>query len=427
MKIIMSALIMMFIGNELRAFPDAKGEDVRLCELPAESKAVLDYLPRNIVIAHRGTTYWAPEETEAAMRWARNMGADYLELDLQRTKDGVLVALHDENLNRTTNVAEVFPDRAVSPVSEFTLEELWRLDAGSWFNRANPQRARNSFEGLDILTLEDVIRIAEGDRIKRDEAGKRIYTKGSGGKILQAYEPDPDDNGNRPGIYPETKEPQLFPGMESDLRKELERLGWYHTDVSRMKRIPVREGRVSIANTPARVILQTFSDESLAKLRTAFPRRIPTCFLLWLGKGASDLKDVRPETYAAKINYGIEQGAVIIGPSIAGAPNDYDELLEPWQGALIYRAGLAIHPYSFDTEEQMAEYTGVRAGDALQGRADGMFTNKSDLTIRFYNTVLEKAGKAFFKPNATLGIPDNIQKGKKTDLAADVLDKLGYK
>lgn len=419
-------LMTIFNVNLTDISPDKRGADIVLYELPAESKAVLDYLPRNIVIAHRGTTFWAPEETEAAMRWARNTGADYLELDLQRTKDGVLIALHDENLSRTTNVAEVFPDRTACPVAEFTLEELWQLDAGSWFNRSNPVRARASFKGLDILTLEDVIRIAEGWRIKRDVHGKRIYRKQKNGRPVTVYEPDPADNGNRPGIYPETKEPQLFPGMEEDLRKELERVGWYHPDVQLMKNIPVSEGKVAIANGSARVILQTFSDESLAKLKKAFPRLIPTCFLLWLGDGPSDLKDAGAGSYAAKINYGISHGAVIIGPSIAGAPNDYADLLEPWQGALIYRAGLAIHPYSFDTEEQMAEYTGINAGDASLGRADGMFTNKSDLTIGYYNTVLEKAGSAFFKTNAGLGIPDNIQAGKYPASAGAVLEKLGY-
>lgn len=154
-----------------------KGDHVPVKELPEESKRVLGQLPRNIVIAHRGTTYWAPEETEAAMRWARNTGADYLELDLQRTKDSVLIALHDMNLERTTNIKDVFPERAGNPVSDFTLEELWQLDAGSWFNRENPDRARSGFSGLDILTLEDVVRIAEGSKIKRDGQGRRVYVK----------------------------------------------------------------------------------------------------------------------------------------------------------------------------------------------------------------------------------------------------------
>lgn len=399
------------------------GKNIEFKPLPAESQAVLDYLPRNIVIAHRGTTFWAPEETEVAMRWARNIGADYLELDLQRTKDSVLIALHDINLRRTTNVEEVFPERADLPVSEFTLEELRQLDAGSWFNKAYPERARTEFVGLDILSLEDVVRIAEGYRIVRDRQGKRLYRTDSSGKKHTCYEPDPADNGNRPGIYPETKEPQLFPGMEEDLRKELERLGWYDIDMQKMKHIAVQPGCVGIANTPARVILQTFSDESLAQLQQAFPRRIPTCFLLWLGEEVSDIKENTPEAYASKINYGIEKGAVIIGPSIAGAPNNYDDLLAPWQGEMIYRAGMAIHPYSFDTEEQMGEYTGWKDRDPRKGRTDGMFTNKSDMTLRFY----QQLNPAYLKSNASLGISDNIQQGKILYRAEEVLEKLQTK
>jgi len=56
---------------------------------------VQEYMPDNAVIAHRGTIYWAPELTESAFRWARNTGADYMELDLHRTKDSVLVIMHD--------------------------------------------------------------------------------------------------------------------------------------------------------------------------------------------------------------------------------------------------------------------------------------------------------------------------------------------
>jgi glycerophosphoryl diester phosphodiesterase len=65
-------------------------------------------VPYKTVIAHRGASYYAPEETAPAYLLARDWGVDYLELDLQRTKDGVLIALHDNNLRRTTNVEEVF-------------------------------------------------------------------------------------------------------------------------------------------------------------------------------------------------------------------------------------------------------------------------------------------------------------------------------
>jgi glycerophosphoryl diester phosphodiesterase len=93
------------------------------------------------VIAHRGASFDAPESTAAAYKTARDLGADYLELDLQRSKDGVLFALHDNNLQRTTDVATRSPS-ARTPGHEFTWKELQTLDAGSWFNAAYPDRAR---------------------------------------------------------------------------------------------------------------------------------------------------------------------------------------------------------------------------------------------------------------------------------------------
>lgn len=379
--------------------------------LSGEQKEVLAYLPRDIVISHRGTTYWAPEETEAAMRWARNAGGDYLECDIQRTKDGYLLALHDENLQRTTDVAEKFPERKNAPVSEFTLEELLTLDAGSWFNKAYPERARRGFSGLDILTLEDVIRIAEGNRILRDATGKRLYRK-ENGKIIMQYEKDPADSGNRPGIYPETKEPRLFPGIERDLRNELERLGWYAVDEDSLKSIEIVEGKVGIANTPARVILQTFSQESLRKLREAFPRLIPTCQLLWLGD--SDMKSDDPKTYAKWVDYAIKQGAVIIGPSIGGEPNKYDDLLKPWMAALVFSSGMQIHAYSFDTKEQMRNYLEHKyrlKGVGERNLVDGLFTNLTDETILFYKEHMDF---------------DNRQKNKPLEPSEKLLENLGY-
>ena len=88
---------------------NAKKIDVQV--LNAELSKVRDYVPLYAVIAHRGSTFWAPEETEASWRWARDMGADYLESDLQCTKDGVVLSLHDDNLKRTTNIQSVFSDQ----------------------------------------------------------------------------------------------------------------------------------------------------------------------------------------------------------------------------------------------------------------------------------------------------------------------------
>ena len=85
-----------------------------------------------LVIAHRGDSAVAPENTLPAMTAAARAGADLVEFDVQRTSDGHLVVVHDTTFARTTDVAQVFPGRADDPVGSFTLAEVRRLDAGSW-------------------------------------------------------------------------------------------------------------------------------------------------------------------------------------------------------------------------------------------------------------------------------------------------------
>jgi len=95
--------------------------------------------PRPVLnIAHAGAASIAPQNTLAAGRKAFEAGADLWGIDVRLTKDGVFVLMHDKTLTRTTNVKEVFPDRAPWRVEDFTLAELERLDAGSWFIKADP-------------------------------------------------------------------------------------------------------------------------------------------------------------------------------------------------------------------------------------------------------------------------------------------------
>lgn len=101
------------------------------------------------VVAHRGASAEAPENTLAAVRRAIARDADTVEVDVQRTKDGALVLLHDTSLARTTNVRRVFPRRSPWLVSDFTLDEITRLDAGSWHSE--------KFAGERIPTLEQLI------------------------------------------------------------------------------------------------------------------------------------------------------------------------------------------------------------------------------------------------------------------------------
>ncbi|MFE5259080.1 glycerophosphodiester phosphodiesterase [Streptomyces coelicoflavus] len=102
------------------------------------------------VIAHRGSSGMAPENTAAAIDLAVRQHADFVEIDVQRTKDGKLVNFHDCTMERTTDIEDLYPDRPRYRVSDFTWKELSRLDAGSWFH--------DKYAGERIITLDDVVR-----------------------------------------------------------------------------------------------------------------------------------------------------------------------------------------------------------------------------------------------------------------------------
>lgn len=105
-------------------------------------------------IAHRGSSGMAPENTEAAVEPAIEQGADFVEIDAQRTSDGRLVNSHDRALERTTDVERVFPDREGYRVSDVTWDELRQLDAGSWFH--------DSFAGEPIVPPHRVFSLTAG-------------------------------------------------------------------------------------------------------------------------------------------------------------------------------------------------------------------------------------------------------------------------
>ena len=94
-----------------------------------------------LVIAHRGASGHAPENTLAAFRKAVSLGAAFIETDLQLSRDAHFVAIHDATVDRTTS--------GHGPVHDLTLAELRRLDAGSWFG--------SEFAGERIPTLEEIL------------------------------------------------------------------------------------------------------------------------------------------------------------------------------------------------------------------------------------------------------------------------------
>jgi glycerophosphoryl diester phosphodiesterase len=98
-----------------------------------------------LVIAHRGASGHAPENTLAAFKRAVGLGAMFIETDLQLTRDSRFVAMHDGTVNRTTN--------GQGKVHDMTMAELRRLDAGSWFG--------SEFAGERIPTLDEILEFSK--------------------------------------------------------------------------------------------------------------------------------------------------------------------------------------------------------------------------------------------------------------------------
>ncbi|WP_433396611.1 glycerophosphodiester phosphodiesterase family protein [Streptomyces sp. CA-146814] len=173
-----------------------------------------------VVVAHRGASGYAPENTLAAADAAKALGIEWVENDVHRTRDGVLVVLHDTDLKRTTNAEEVFPDRAPWAVKDFTAAEIAKLDAGSWFGK--------QFAGAGVPTLTQFV-----NRLER----------------------------NRQKLLLEIKSPASYPGIERDILRVLRQEGW-------LDRSHVRD----------RLVIQSFGADSVKKVHALRPD-ITTGFL----------------------------------------------------------------------------------------------------------------------------------------------------
>lgn len=249
---------------------------------------------RKTLVAHRGASAYAPEHTLEAYRLALEQGADYVEQDLQVTKDGVLVCLHDVTLERTTNVEEIFPDRFKLEnnvkhwnVADFTLAEIKQLDAGSWFNA--------KFAGAKVPTWQEAIDLVRG----------------------------------KAGLYPETKEPEYYGSRGFDMEK--------------LVLAQLKKNKLPDQKTP--VLIQSFSPESLRKMKVELKTKIPLVLLIspsqkeWLT--ADGLKKAK-------------QFSVGIGPAkmlLDGKP----ELIK-----LAHDTGLSVTPYTAN-DRAKGRFATVRA------------------------------------------------------------------
>jgi glycerophosphoryl diester phosphodiesterase len=316
-----------------------------------------------LVIAHRGASGYRPEHTLEAYELATEMGADFIEPDLVITKDGVLIARHESELAKTTDVADHpdFADRRTTKridgievtgwfTEDFLLQEIKTLRT----RERHPFRDHSHDGRFQIATFEEVLELA----VRRSgEVGRTI------------------------GVYPETKHPSYFRALglplEEPLLAALEKAGWTGRD--------------------APVFLQSFETGNLRELRQRTGVRLIQLLDAegqpWDFAEAGDSRTygdlATPEGLAWIAGYadGIGPNKRLIAPVEADG-----RLLSPT--SLVedaHRAGLQVHPWTFRSDPRFLA-SGYdrpeREYEMFYGLGvDGVFSDFPDVAARVRSTL----------------------------------------
>ena len=293
---------------------------------------------RPLVIAHRGASGHRPEHTLAAYELAIRMGADYIEPDLVSTKDGVLVARHENEIGRTTDVMRRFPARRATKVidgdtidgwftEDFTLAELRTLRA-----RERERFRTRRYDGLySVPTFEEIVSLAEREGRRR-------------GRVV--------------GLYPELKHPRYFRDIGLPLEERALEV--------------LRRHDLERCNAP--VFIQSFDSTSLRRLRGQTSARLVQLVQDSSLVTLSALREIA--TYAD----GVGVNRRLLVPAEAGA-----------QATSVIRdahdVGLEVHAWTVRPERQFLapRYGGDPLAEVRELAAlgvDGMFGDYPDQLLR---------------------------------------------
>jgi glycerophosphoryl diester phosphodiesterase len=272
-------------------------------------------------IAHRGASGYAPEHTAAAYKLAMEQKTDFVEPDLAVSKDNVLFCMHDDTLERTTNVADVFPDRVSTGYQtrmpgkhwlalDFTMPEIKRLDAGKWF--------KPEFAGQRILTFQEMIDLV------RAQPGF--------------------------GIYPELKSPELYKSRGIDQVK-------LFVEIVKKNGIEKPE---SLKKMP--VIIQSFDETAIRRVAIELPT-IPRVFLTSRDEDVTERRIKELATFATGI-----------------APEKFVIARHPEMVERAHAAKLTVTSWTFRADDTM-KYASVK--DEMKHflydlGIDALFTNNPD-------------------------------------------------
>jgi glycerophosphoryl diester phosphodiesterase len=299
--------------------------------------------PRPIVIAHRGASGHRPEHTLEGYRLAVEMGADFIEPDLVSTKDGVLIARHENEIGGTTDVADRFPDR----------KQTKTIDGQSirgWFS--------------EDLTLAEIKTLRARERLPfRSHAYDGQFQIPTFDEVIALAQQLGASRGRPVGIYPETKHPTYFRGiklpLEEPLLAALEKKGWN-----------TRE---------APVFIQSFEQGNLRELRKKTKVRLVQLAGTPALLSDAALKDIA--TYADGLGPEKRMLIPVNGDGTLGTPTDVV--------ARAHAVGLVVHVWTVRVEKEFlpAAYKGDAVAEFERLRqlgVDGVFTDFPDVGVKAY-------------------------------------------
>lgn len=295
--------------------------------------------PTPLIIAHRGASGHRPEHTLEAYRLAIDMGADAIEPDLVSTKDGVLIARHENEIGATTDAAAKFPERKTTktidgrPVTgwfaeDFTWAEVQRLRAVERL----PFRSHEYDGRFPIPRFEEVLALAAS----RSGAGRQV------------------------AVYPETKHPAYFRSIGLPLEDRLFRLAAQH-------------GLIGKASP---ILIQSFDASSLQRLRRVTDVRLVQ--LLEEGADASPARLAEIARYADGIG---PHKHLVLPARPGGALGEPTTLVRD-----AHAAGLFVHVWTLRREPQFLPpaYGGDAAAEFTRLASlgvDGIFTDFPDIGV----------------------------------------------
>jgi glycerophosphoryl diester phosphodiesterase len=327
-------LLALVLGTALLSACGGDGDDTPAATTPVATT------PAPIVIAHRGASGYLPEHTLGGYELAIKLKADYIEPDLQFTQDGKLVAMHDDTLNRTTNVATLFTARNGGyKVSDFTLAEIKTLTvvpAGT---------ASTTYPGF-TPSMADPYRVPTFD------------------EFLAFAKTHP-----KVGIYPEAK--QADPAMEDAILAALKANGYTAAD--------------------SKVFVQSFSDATVRSLKVKQNAQGTKVPLILLGAAVMDNGVAKMGVIGSAGISKLELADVASFANGIGVVINHDAAGYPITKAFIdqaHAAGLKVHGWTFaiaDSTKAPAEYRKY-----LDMGMDGMFSNYSDLAVQARDAFVAK-------------------------------------